>query len=111
MPDATATPQVDNHTLAEQVYDMIMGSIEPDLLLKNIPLLDAQYASETKEEHEARMQRYAVAYEKFDAELQQFMDKVNTNVRTAQRQSLKEREEQERQRDQEKLSSLASAFG
>ncbi len=110
MPDATQNPQVDNRALAEQVYDMIMGEIETDLLLKNIPLLDAKYVGETPEDHEARMERYQAAYKRFDSELQKFMDEVNGSVRSSQIKSLKEREQQDRQAEQDALQSITSAF-
>lgn len=107
----TAQAQVSNKELAEQVYDLIMGSIEQDLLLANIPHLDAKYAGETPAEHEARMQRYAAAYKTFDSEMAKFMDAVNTSVRTSQREALRAREREDRQREQNALNSLASAFG
>jgi len=111
MPDATQNPpQVDNRALAEQVYDMIMGEIETDLLLANIPLLDAKYSGETPDDHEARMERYQAAYKRFDSELQKFMDEVNGSVRSSQIKSLKEREQQDRQAEQDALQSITSAF-
>ena len=107
---ALQAPTVDNRVLAEQVYDTLMIEIEPELLLANIPLLDAQYASESKDEHAARMKRYAAAYKKFDAKLAEFMNEVDTNVRVSQRVVRTEREQEDRTHEEDKLNSIASAF-
>ena len=50
----------------EQLYDLIMGQIEPDLVTAQIPLLDAKYANETPEEKRARGERYAEAFALFE---------------------------------------------
>ena len=110
MTPQTAVSPADSRALAEQVYDMLMADIETDLLLANIPLLDRTYEGETPEQHESRMQRYAVAYKKFDAELSRFMTDVNGNVRAGQRNALKEKEEQAKSQEQTVLNSLSSAF-
>lgn len=106
----TATP-AQNRALAEDVYNMIMAEIEPDLLLENIPLLEKTYENETPEEHTLRMQRYAESYKKFDQDLALFMNDVDGKVRETKRRSLKAKEEQARSEDADKLESIASAFG
>jgi hypothetical protein len=110
MPNTDPVFGGDNQVLAGQVYDMIMAEIEPDLLLVNIPGLDARYLGETPDEHTARMERYQAAYKRFDLALQKFMDEINTNVRSSQIKSLKEREDRDRRAEQESLKSLTSAF-
>ena len=50
----SASTGTDNRQMAEQIYDMLMGDIEPDLLLANIPGLDEKYKGETDAEHKAR---------------------------------------------------------
>lgn len=107
--DQTKIP-ADNRVLAEEVYDMIMGEIDTDLMLANIPLLEQTYAGETAEQHEARMHRYSVAYKKFDLEMAKFLTDVDGKVRASQRQALKEREEQAKQEDTNALDSITSAF-
>lgn len=106
----TSVP-ADNRVLAEEVYDMVMGEIETDLMLANIPLLEETYKSETPEQHESRMQRYAVAYKKFDIEIAKFMTDIDGKVRATQRKALQEKENAAQQEDQNVLNSIASAFG
>lgn len=105
----TAVP-ADNRVLAEEVYDMVMGEIDTDLMLANIPLLEETYRGETPEQHESRMQRYAVAYKKFDIEIAKFMIDVDGKVRATQRKALQEKESVAQIEDQNALNSIASAF-
>jgi len=107
----TATQPAKNRALAEQIYDMIMGEIEPDLLLENIPHLAQEYADETSEEHEERMQRYATAYRVYDYEAAKLTTDMNQKARSAERMSLKKKEEQDRLSEQNVLQSLTSAIG
>lgn len=110
MPSVQTDPTADNRVLAESVYDMIMDEIEPDLLLANIPLMDAKYAGESTEQHDARMKRYVVAYKKFDLELNKFMTDIDTKVRITQRVALKQKEAESQLQEANTLHSIASAF-
>ena len=96
--------------LAEQVYDMIMGKIDQDLLLENIPNLDAKYAGETEEEKEKRMERYKVSYKKFDQEMEAFMTKVHTRSRKSKQQALREKEQKSRSEEASELQQLELSF-
>ncbi len=110
MPSVQTDSTADNRVLAEEVYDMIMGEIEPELLRENIPLLDAKYAGQTPEQKEARMQRYATAYKKFDIELGKFTSEIDTSVRKSKRQTLKAKEAEAQLSEANTLHSIASAF-
>lgn len=111
MPTDTSQIPADNRVLAEEVYDMIMGEIEPDLLLKNIPLLDQTYAGETSEQHDARMHRYSVAYKKFDLAMAKFMTDIDGKVRASQREALRAKEAEAKQEESNALNSITSAIG
>lgn len=110
MPSVQTEATADNRVLAESVYDMIMDEIEPDLLLANIPLMDAKYAGESTEQHDSRMQRYVVAYKKFDLELHKFMTDIDTKVRITQRIALKQKEAESQLQEANTLHSIASSF-
>ena len=110
MTTVTPVSAVDNNVLAEQVYDSLMAPIEEDLLTANIPTLDAKYAMETADEHTARMERYKKAYATFDKAMAGFLGELKANTRHTQSKALKEKEEQDRLAEQEKLHSLTSAF-
>lgn len=110
MPSSTVTPDTDNKRLAEEVYDLIMVKIEPDLLLGNIAQLESKYQGETPDEHELRMRRYEVAYKKYDEAFKKFIADVDQKVRTGKRQALQEKEQASRKDEQTELDSLSSAF-
>ncbi len=110
MADQAVQDEAETKLLAEQLYDLIMADIEPDLLLANIPTLDQKYLGESPEEHTARMQRYDAAYKKFDKEFEKFMSEVNDKVRVSKRSALKEQEEGAKVQEETALQSLESAF-
>ena len=102
--------EAENQRLAEELYNLLMVDIEPDLLLENIPGLDAKYAGETPEQHDARLKRYEVAYKKFDEEFSKFMVDVDQKVRSTKRESLHNKEQEARKDEENTINSLASAF-
>ena len=57
---------------AEQLYNILMGAIEPDLCTDMLPILDDMYVDETETEHAARMERYASAIERFQLRVAEF---------------------------------------
>jgi hypothetical protein len=67
---STQAPEID----AEETYNLIMNSIEPDLMTDILPFLDDLYISETNDEHEVRMQWYKTALEIFEERYQDFTE-------------------------------------
>lgn len=49
-----------------ELYDQIMGPIEPELLSANIPHLDEKYTEESEGDRKKRYERYTNAYAKYD---------------------------------------------
>lgn len=107
---STTVSDTENAELARDLYNTLMADIEPDLLLENLPLLDAKYDGETPEQKAVRLQGYEAAYAKFDAEFEKFMSGVNEEVRTSRRSALQEKEAAAKQSDQPLLASLEDAF-
>ncbi len=62
-----------DQTFNEDLYNILMGAIEPDLATDVIPILDELYLGETEGEHTERMERYAKAIEKFKERSKEFM--------------------------------------
>jgi hypothetical protein len=110
MDDIAVPAPASGKELAEGVYDLLMADIEPELLLANIPLLKAKYATETPDEHAIRMERYKTAYKDFDLAMATFMNDVDGEVRTTQRKVLKNKEIADRKNEEDVLTSLTSAF-
>lgn len=49
-----------------ELYDQIMGAIEPELLSANVPHLDEKYAGESDADRAKRYDRYTKAYAQYD---------------------------------------------
>ena len=110
MSDDKTKNGISNEELAEQLYDMIMREIEPDLLSYNIPKLDEYYKDETEEQHKERMKRYDVAYKQFEEKLQEFMNNVQDEVRGTKRDSLLAKEQEDKEHDMEVLEDIEEAL-
>lgn len=79
MPTSTST--MANEQLApQQIYDLIMWEIEPELTSDVIPTLEAKYANETSEEKSIRMERYTFAFEAFDEALSLFQTSQQMHI-------------------------------
>lgn len=50
----------------DEIYDSIMREIEPELTITTMKTLDEKYKNETKEEAQARTDRYNKAFEEYD---------------------------------------------
>lgn len=61
---------------SEDIYNLIMGRIEPDLTTEMLPLLDDLYIHETPEQRAVRAEWYNKVFAKFDSEYTRFMDKL-----------------------------------
>ncbi|MDA0376573.1 MAG: hypothetical protein O3A80_04675 [bacterium] len=66
----------------EEVYNMIMKEIEPDLVSSVMDTLDEKYAEETEEEKAKRMKRYAAAFVEYEKQYQEYMVRKKGEVKT-----------------------------
>ncbi len=76
----TQTQDPASPSFNEDLYNILMGPIEPDLTTAMIPVLDELYFGETQEENAARMQRYAQAIEMFKTRAAQFADDFKSAI-------------------------------
>jgi hypothetical protein len=64
----------------EQLYDLLMEQIEPDLMLETIPLLDYLYLEETPEQWKIRAERYEKAFATFEMNMEKLLGAWNKNL-------------------------------
>jgi hypothetical protein len=82
---------------AEELYDQIMGGIEPELMRANLEKLDALYvADSTKEKKEARAKKYEEAFEKFYKKVEEYVEDLYGKAKKYYNSSLKTIEEEDR---------------
>lgn len=75
----------------EDLYEMIMGSIEPDLLISHMPRVVLEMQNDTQEAKEERVMRYNRAFAEYDRRLtlhKQEWDKTYNAYRHASMESL-----------------------
>ncbi len=110
MEPTSATDQANQNALASQIYDKIMCDIEPELMLKNIPLLDAKYVGESKEDNDLRMKRYAAAKKKFEEKFAECKVAVTPAIRSLKKDELHAEEQKSLSQDAESIQSILSKF-
>ncbi|OGJ56027.1 hypothetical protein A2635_04955 [Candidatus Peribacteria bacterium RIFCSPHIGHO2_01_FULL_51_9] len=92
----------------EEVYNAIMGRIDPDLLTGTIPTLETKYKGESEMQRAARLERYKKAYKEYDRQYAAWTQEVQVLVARARREALQSAEKKERVKEEQILQSLDS---
>lgn len=71
-----------NTFIVDDVYDMIMASIEPELMSENIESLDEWYQNETEQENKERLERYKRAFTECNKIWSQFTVRWDSALQT-----------------------------
>ncbi len=86
-----SVPQMPPLLSGDELYDSIMGSIEPDLLISNMPQVVLEMEHDTQEVKTERIERYNRAFAEYDrrlAEHKQDWDKAYNDYKRASMESL-----------------------
>lgn len=89
-------------TELQELYNTLMYTIEPELMTDMLPMLDAIYKDETKENRAIRLAWYAEAFEMFAEHFSKFMGIWKHEIAAVRRTALALKE----QGDQDDLSNL-----
>lgn len=95
---------------ASEVYDAIMGPIEPELTSENLALLTEKYGHEPAEEQARRLERYRKAFAVYDKAYEKWAAGVHNAALDKRRSALKKAEQQLQQKDQGLLAKIDSIF-
>ncbi len=108
MSDQSASPAADDMRIptGDELYSMLMGRIEPDLTVDQLPLLDEKYKDETPEQAKARSVRYEKAFAEYDRQLADYLAKLQAKVRGYQSTARKSLENADRSKESRGLSTL-----
>jgi hypothetical protein len=90
----------------QEIFDIIMSHIEPELTSEGLKAIDAKYASETPEDKQARRKRYEQAFVRYEQAYQGYMATLNEQVQRFYRQSFTHIEQEDRQREGGDLSAI-----
>lgn len=91
-----------------EIYDALMGKIEPDLLTASIPLLEKKYSEESTEARAERYKRYEDAYKAYDKAFADWNKKLHELLHTYRRSALASAEAEVKVKEDSTLSNLES---
>ena len=94
----------------QEVYDAIMGYIDPDLTTEGLKMLDQKYKGETPADFEARKKRYVLAYERYEQAYQGYMETLHAQVTRFHRDSVQKLELDDREQETDILQSLQAGI-
>lgn len=109
-PSALTLPEPPVIIPADELYDRIMGEIEPELVSNVLPTLKDRYVQETAEERMARAERYQHAFAEYEARLQEYAEDWNAQFRTFKRTALASLENAHRGDESGDLNALESSM-
>ncbi len=89
-----------------EVYDALMGAIDPELLSANLEHLDDAYASETQEARKVRYERYSDAFAKYDQAFAVWQTELQKTVHAYRRTAMQSAEADSKVQDEESLTVL-----
>ncbi len=67
----------------EEIYNMLMSAIEPDLLTDNLSTLEEKHGNENADERRERMQRYQAALALYDERFTELMTRWKNDIVSA----------------------------
>ncbi len=97
-------------SLATQLYDALMQTIEPDLVSTVIGTLEEKYKGETDEQRKQRLARYEAAYKTFDVEMGKRMSDLQSHMSSLKHDAMKAEESEDRTDEDATMQSITSQF-
>ena len=91
----------------QELYDAIMGHIEPELTTASLQVLAEKYADETPEERANRKQQYECAFAQYDQAYEGYIQTLQAQVDRHRRHSFTEVELEDRQEEEGFLKTLS----
>lgn len=90
----------------EDLYNMLMWDIEPELTTDSLPFLEMMYEGESPEEHAKRMEWYAKAFDTVTERLTLVTDAWNEQVKTLKKDILQVQQDESADDDSTAMSDL-----
>jgi hypothetical protein len=88
------------------LYDQIMGAIEPELTRAGLKSLEAKYKDEAPVQSKMRAEKYARAFAEYDKRAAQYMTELNAQVVEYQHAARESAEKKEREKEEPMLMNL-----
>ncbi|MDO8649449.1 MAG: hypothetical protein Q7R81_06750 [Candidatus Peregrinibacteria bacterium] len=116
MTDPTPTPQAPGLPpppripTGRELFDAIMGYIEPELTSEAVKTLDAKYANEAQTDFETRKKRYLLAFERYDQAYMGYVETLQAQVERYRKEVFKKAEVQERSHEEGLMDQMLGAM-
>jgi hypothetical protein len=94
----------------QEIFDAIMGHIEPELTSEGLKTIPAKYKGESREDLQRRKQRYELAFERYEQAYEGYMQTLHSQVARYRRESFTNAELEDRRDDNRALGQLGSAI-
>ena len=95
----------------EDIYNMLMFDIEPELMTNILPDLEELYPNESEEEKKERLARYAKAFEEFTMKFEEFMGAWKEQLHDFKKNILAHFKQESGAQDKTDLENLERSFG
>lgn len=92
------------------VYDALMGDIEPDLVSVSLPTLGQRYRGETADQKKAREARYAIAFDKYDKAFDEWAANFHLAISAYRYSAINAAENRSKTEDSATLQAIESQF-
>ena len=93
---------------ADEVYDLLMKDIEPELMSNTVETLQEKYKGESADEAKARAKRYRNAFAEYDRRLAKYIGDLNASTVRNARAAAKSIEQADRALEEFDLAQLES---
>ncbi len=103
-------PQPPKIPTGRELYDTLMGHIEPELVTDMAKTLDVKYKDETPEQRALRTKRYDLAFERYEEAYREYMATLDVQVTRYRHQAFAHTEVQDRAGEENVLDQLGSMF-
>jgi len=109
-PTSTATLEPPVIPTGQELFNVLMGNIEPELTTEGVKLLMEKYKNETPTEELQRRRRYELAYQKYEEAYTRTMNKIHDQVDHYRRVSFTEVEDEDRAEDSLLLNAITKSL-
>lgn len=109
-PPAQAVLQPPKIPTGKEIYDAIMGHIEPELTSAGVAAAAEAFKKETHEQQEARQKRYELAFERYEQAYQGYMATLHSQVQRFRKSSFDQVEMEDRSQDAGFLDQISTSM-
>lgn len=106
MTPTTAAGSATAYLSADEVYDLLMKDIEPELMSGTVDTLQEKYRGESPADAKARAKRYKAAFAEYDRRLDAYVAKINEQTLRNSRAAAQSLEQSDRLLDAFELAKL-----